>query len=176
MSDRHPRSLRQQDRDPVAAFHAARPKRVREAVRALSQRPVSQGRDLPVGADFENRGAAGLRRRPAVADVDADVVALGNAPSERRDEAVVIRSRGEHRGAQSAFRSAAGGRNWSSKISSGLGFALYGKARPIWSSARSKRSRSMPPKPFSRAQGVTMFRSSAMTSRSSSTSLRASSL
>ena len=135
MRGRRCRTLGQQDRDAIAGRDPVRREHVGEAVRGLAQGAVGDGSDAAVGRHVENGDARGIAGRPAVADVDADIVALRDTPAEGGEEAVVIADLGQHRcerawlagasaGArhQFTFRSAAGGRNCPSKMSSTAGF------------------------------------------------------
>ena len=74
--------LRQQDRDPVAAVDAVRTQRIGEPVRLRPQRAIADIVDAAVGMDMNDRGAAGLAQSPAVADIHADIVAIGDRPAK----------------------------------------------------------------------------------------------
>ena len=92
------RGLRQQDSHPIAAPDAAGGERVGEPVRRLAQSAVADLIDIAVGADVEDRSAARLARGPAVADVDADIVARRHAPAERAIERRVVARGGKDMG------------------------------------------------------------------------------
>ena len=74
--------LRQQDRDPVAALDAVRAQRIGEPVGLRPQRAIADIVDAAVGMDMNDRGAAGLAHSPAVADIHADIVAIGDRPAK----------------------------------------------------------------------------------------------
>ena len=81
-SDRRP--LRQQDGDAVAALDTAAGERIGEPVRGCPQGTIADLFDDAVASDIENRGAARLDLRPAVADVDPDVVVAGTCQRNER--------------------------------------------------------------------------------------------
>src|SRR5215831_18803572 len=83
-------SLRQQQRDAIPAPDAAGGERVGEAVRGLAQRAVAHLFHRALGAQVENGGARGIDLGPAVADVDADIVARRDLPAERLVERAVV--------------------------------------------------------------------------------------
>src|SRR5262249_59917861 len=88
------RSLRQEQRDAIAAPNATSGERVGEAVRGLAQRAVAHLFHRAVGAQVENGGARRIDFGPAVADVDADIVTRRDLPAERAVErAIVARGR-----------------------------------------------------------------------------------
>ena len=96
MDDRHRRALGQQQRDPVAPVDAALAKGVRQAIGAFAQAAVGERGDAPIRGHIEDGRSVRLRGGPAVADIDPDVVALGDLPAELGDEGVVVGSRREH--------------------------------------------------------------------------------
>src|SRR4029077_5630655 len=81
----------------ISALNTTLAKRVGEAVRRLAELTMSDDIDLASILEVEDRRAARLRRGPAIAHVDADVVALWNAPMERPHEGVIIANVGQHR-------------------------------------------------------------------------------
>jgi hypothetical protein len=89
MGDRRLRRLRQQDRHAVAAREPVAGQRVGEAVGEALQIVEAE---MPLGAvlvemdEGETVASVGV----AVADVDADVVAVGHRPAEGADERLVV--------------------------------------------------------------------------------------
>ena len=90
------RTLRQQDGDPIAARDPAGGEHIGEPIRRVAQRTVADLVDAAVRMHVKNRGAARLALRPAVADVDADIVLRRHMPAERAVERVVFARGGEH--------------------------------------------------------------------------------
>ncbi len=86
----HFRRLRHEDRDAVAAFDALRAQHIGEPVGSLAQVAVADRLAAPVAMHVQNGESAGLARRPAVADVDADIVARRDRPAEIAIERVVV--------------------------------------------------------------------------------------
>jgi hypothetical protein len=74
--------LRQQDRDPIAAADAAGRQHIGEPIRGIAQPAIADLVDVAVRAHIEDCGAARIEPRPAVADVDADIVARRHLPAE----------------------------------------------------------------------------------------------
>ena len=91
------RRLRQQDGDAVAALDAVRAQHIGEPVRGLAQGAVADGVFAPVRMDVQDGEPAGLSLRPAVADIDADIVARRHLPAELAIDVVVIGEAGQHR-------------------------------------------------------------------------------
>ena len=98
------RRLRQQDRDAVAARNAVGGEHIGEPVRGLAQRAIGHLVDAAVGAHVEDGNAARFGLRPAVADVDADIVARRHLPAERTVERIVVARSGKHGGANIAAK------------------------------------------------------------------------
>ncbi len=90
MGGRDLRRLRQQDRDAVAAGDAVRAQDVGEAVGGLFQRAVAGLFNAAVRAGVKQRKPAGFAIGPAVAHVDADVIALRHLPAERAIKRAVV--------------------------------------------------------------------------------------
>jgi len=84
------RPLRQQDRDPIAAPNAAGRERVGEPVRGFTQLAVIHFFNFAIGPHVENRSTRRIDLCPAVADVDANIVARRNLPAERAVERGVL--------------------------------------------------------------------------------------
>ena len=96
------RRLRQHDGDAVAARNAVRAQHVGEPVRHLAQGAVADGVLAAVGAHMQDGEPAGLLRRPAVADIDADIVTRRHLPAELAIDVVVgFKARQHRHGAQS---------------------------------------------------------------------------
>ncbi len=74
-------TLRQDDADAIAPFHAQRGERIGEAVRLLLQIPIRMGRGGAVFVFPVERYAGGVVRVPVAADI-RDVEALGDFPLE----------------------------------------------------------------------------------------------
>ena len=96
MGDWHQPPLRQQDRDPVAFADATLAQRIRKTVRLRPQLAIADGHDRPVGLDLQDRDLAGIDGRPAVAAIDADIVALRNPPAEGSAQALIVADIGKH--------------------------------------------------------------------------------
>src|SRR5262249_58235676 len=79
-ADRDRRSLRQEQRDAIAAPNAAGGERVGEAVRGLAQRAVAHLFHR-AGTQVENGGARRIDLGPAISDVDADIVTRRGLPA-----------------------------------------------------------------------------------------------
>ena len=90
------RRLRQQDRDAVAARDAVRGKHVGEPVGGVLQPAEADLVGAAVGMHMQDREPPRLGRRPAVADIDADVVARGDPASGIAAELVVVADVGKH--------------------------------------------------------------------------------
>ena len=91
------RRLRQQDRDAVAARDAMRAQHIGEPVGGLAQPAIGDGVLAPVRPHMQDGEPAGLARRPAVADIDADIVARRHLPAELAIDVVVIVQARQHR-------------------------------------------------------------------------------
>ena len=90
MAGRHFRRLRQQDGDAVAARNAVRAQHIGEPVGGLAQPAVGDGVFAPVRPRMQDGEPVGLERRPAVADIDADIVARRHLPAELAIDVVVV--------------------------------------------------------------------------------------
>ena len=87
-------ALRQQQRDAITPLNAVGSERIGEPIRGFAQRAITHLLDLSAAAHIENSGPRRIALRPAVADVDPDVIARRDLPAERAIErAVVARGR-----------------------------------------------------------------------------------
>lgn len=73
---------------------------VGEAVGFVAQRAIAERPDAAVGESLDNGDAIRLDRRPAIATIDADIVALGDSPAERGTQFVVGATRAHSHRAQ----------------------------------------------------------------------------
>src|SRR4051794_15835730 len=88
--------LRQQHRDSVAGQDGVRRKRVGETVRIRTQRAIGDGVLRAIGADIQNGRPVRILRRPAVTNIDADVVTLEFRPAEFAVERGIVMNRWKH--------------------------------------------------------------------------------
>ena len=103
------RHLRQHDGDAVAARDAMRAQHIGEPVGGVAQGAVADRVLPPVGMDMQDGEPVRLVHRPAVADIDADIVARRDIPAELAIDFVVIVETRQHRhGAQTSQRRARG--------------------------------------------------------------------
>ena len=91
------RRLRQQDGDAVAARDAMRAQHIGEPVGGLAQDAEADGVFASIGMNVQDREPVRLLRRPAVADIDADIVARRHLPAELAIDVVVIVQARQHR-------------------------------------------------------------------------------
>ena len=96
MRERDFMRLRQENRHTVALLHAFRAQRIGEPVRLLAQSAICESLDAAISENLDDRDALRIARRPAVAAIDADIVARRNVPPERRAQFVVIVNVGHH--------------------------------------------------------------------------------
>ena len=71
-----------------------------EAVGCLLEPAIAEGIDLAVGARMDDRWPRRIGGSPAVADINADIVASRDLPREAAAEFVVISKLGQHRAPQ----------------------------------------------------------------------------
>ncbi len=107
MRDHRFRRLRQQDRHPVAATDTVRPQRVGKLVRQLHEGAKRHRLDTAVAVDMDNGRAMRVAYRPAIADIDTDIVTSGDLPAKLAIEPVVVLDQWKHPAALQA------GRQWS---------------------------------------------------------------
>ena len=84
------RHLRQENCDAVAAFHALRAQHIGEAIGGVLQPAEGDVVVTAIRMHMHDRDAARIERRPAVADIHADIVIGRNLPAELAIELVVI--------------------------------------------------------------------------------------
>src|SRR5215470_1500080 len=90
MNRRDLRSLRQQDGDAIAAPDAVGGERVGEPVRGLAQPAEADLVASAVGVHMQDREAPRISCGPAVAHLDAYVVACRNVPAKLRIERIIF--------------------------------------------------------------------------------------
>ena len=96
MGDHDFRHLRQQDRHPVAARDPVRAQHIGQAIGLLLQPAERNVVVPPVGMDMDDGQPPRIARRPAVADIDPDIVVAGNLPAELGIKTVVIADVRQH--------------------------------------------------------------------------------
>ena len=107
MRGRHFRRLRQHDGDAVAALDALRAQHVGETIGGFAQGAEADGLFAPVRMHMQDGEPRGIGVCPAVADIDADIVARRHLPAELAIDVVVIVEMRQHRhGPQTSQRCA----------------------------------------------------------------------
>ena len=92
------RSLWQEDRDAIALGNPARSKRVGQPIRGLAQCAVTDLLHRAIRTQVKNGSSRRIDPRPAVADVNADIVERRDLPAERAIERAVFARGGKHVG------------------------------------------------------------------------------
>ncbi len=95
VGDHHGGGLGQQHADPVAGGDATGAQGRGEPVGLRAQLPEGRLRDGPA-EDLLDRDAVGFTQTPTVADIHADIVSVGNVPSEAGDEPGIVDGRTQH--------------------------------------------------------------------------------
>src|SRR5215472_3631225 len=88
--------LRQQDRDPVSAADAIGVKRVGQPIGGLLEPAEANRPQAAVGGHIENREPTRIEARPTIADINPNVVARRNLPTELTTQFVVVADSRKH--------------------------------------------------------------------------------
>ncbi len=89
------RRLRQQDADAIAALYALGAKQVGGLVGPVAELAVGE-LSVAIRAGVDQRQPVRLSRRPAVADIDADIIEIRNVPAETAAQLLIGRCARQH--------------------------------------------------------------------------------